>query len=1024
MPVVRPYPIGEVDARPIPNVALNVAAAGDVGLFGGNQARDLQQAGQNLDRTSDITFNIYERAAKEANDTKVESDLNGFIDRKQKTLADFVQLKGQDAIQGSKAVNDGLLTMKTQLLDGAKNAYQRDSLSRRLDAQLLDATGTVTAHVANQSTVWQTSTLAARGDLIDRDATMKRDDPNALDGQLAAKATVGQETARLKYGAAPDSEIAKVEVLKEQEKLLVGVLQAKINDGNKRAALALYDKYSDILKHNAGVDSVMKGVRTEIDGENVVNSALTKVGLPPVRSGETGGLIQKRQDMTGRLQQSGFSPAASAGIAANFEHESEYRSTATNPKDGSDGSDSIGLGQWNGSRAKALIQFAKNKGVSPENADAQIGYMKAELSGEIPFSISGIKPDLKARLDQTKTPEEAAALLSREYFKPRAVTEAKSRADTASAITPGNVFKGDLKAGFDQASVDIQNRTDLSPEVRSSALATLSKQASTVTSFQAASLKALKDEADAYRLNSYLSPTGADPAKMASFADRAAALGEQALAGTYRVLAAVAPTATNTLQSMPADQLKLLKSMEEGPAKKLIEGIESGQGETLAKANDAFEKLKKAQASGLDPAGLKDMATNAANLYAAAGKSDKAREVAQTYGMMTAAGGVLQTNPVAQKEALAELEGIASQGQINEQQATLHGMLKTAIPAQAAEFQKDAYSAGRKLYGMPALSINDGAGRTQQAADIARRRGLLPSEVAPMSDEEFTALRSQAAASPQAAQKLFQDIASSYPPEAIPLIGAGIAGKGLDDPVSRGHAAALSFFADKEPDVAATILDGVSKRKTMGDALRDMPKSDVFYQAVQDKMGNAFKSLPGRTPALIVSAAEAIYTSKMVTAGRQGEKALDDTVFNQALDAVIGKPITLPGRGGQSLVPPKGVDTYQFDTALGTLLPLDLPGELRTMNGSMVTAEKIARYGMLSNSGKDGQYFVEMPDPARGDAPAYVQLPDGKPYILDIKPLIERAKRAGMEMNFPGGAQTGAGLPLEQRLPVPGIGPR
>ncbi len=989
MPVVRQYGLPEVEARPIPNAYPGVAAAGDASLFGGNQARDEQVAGANLERASDNTFNIYGAKAKEANDTKVDADLNSFIDQKQKTLAGFVQLRGEEAIKATQGVTDALLKSKQQLVDGAKNAYQRDVLAKRLDAHLLDATGTITSHVANQSTAWQKDTLAAKGDLNAREGVMKRDDPNAIENQLAVAAGIGTERARLLYGAAPDSEVAKVEALKEQEKYLVNVIQAQITDGNKRKALATYEKYQNILKHNASVDSVMKGVRTEIDGENVVNGALAKVGLPPIRSGESGDLIQKRQDMTSRLQQAGFTPVASAGIAANFEHESTFRSDANNPKDGSDGSDSIGLGQWNGPRAKALVQFAKSKGLSPLSAGAQIGYMKAELDGDVPFSVSGVKPDLKARLEQAKTAEEAAALLSREYFKPRAASEAKDRAATASAITPGPVYKGDLKAGYDQASADIQNRTDLSKEVRDSALATLNKQASAVTSYQTSAIKALKDESDSYRLTAYLSPNGVDPAKMASFAARAEALGDQSLASTYRVLAAVAPTGSNTLQSMPADQLKMLKSMEEGPAKKLIEGLESGRADDLTKANDLTAKLQQAQKDGLDPTGLRDMANEAARLYASAGKSEKAREVAQTYGTMIAAAGVLKMDPVAQKQALAELEKIATDGQINEQQAALHRLLKDGIAQQAAEFQKDAFSAGRKLYGLPILPVSDGAGRTQQAALIAERRGLRPDQVATMSDEELTALRSQMGANPQAARQTLQGIAAAYPPEAIPLLGAGLAGKDdVADPVSRGLAAALSFYHDKRPDIADTILDGVTKRKTMGDALRNMPKSDTFFEAVQTKMGNAFKSLDGKVPALVVNAAEAIYTSKMVAAGRQSEKSIDDTVFNQALDAVIGKTIT---REGQMLVPPKGVGSYQFDTALRTLMPLDLPGELVTLNGSPVTPEKIVRYGLLSNAGKDGQYYVEVPDPARGNQPAYVQRPDGKPYVLDIKPLLERA---------------------------------
>jgi flagellum-specific peptidoglycan hydrolase FlgJ len=786
--------------------------------------------------------------------------------------------------------------MKTDALAGAKNAYQRETLSRRLDAQLLDATGTITAHTANQATAWQINTVAARSDLNGRQAIMDRDDPAKLDGMLAAAETVGQEKARLTQGAAPDSDIAKDFVLKEKEKILVGVIQAKITDGNKRAALALYDKYPELLKHNANVDSVMKGVRTEIDGENVANDALRKAGLPQIRSGESGGGNKDQfiQNMTPHALQvskeTGLDPrlviaqsALETGYGRLGPRQQLLRYQVAWPRGRPDcwttteaaangetykTSDSFRTYASMGESASDYAQFLKSNSryapvLAAKGLDAQIDAM-----GKSGYATD---PNYTAKLRQIAStlPE-----MSGGASGPFGGTIINSRFGTPGVST----FKGDIQAGYQQAKSDIANRTDLSPEVRNSAIATLNSTAANVTSYQTAATKALKDEADSYRLTSYLSPQGADPAKMASFAARADALGEQSLASTYRVLAAVAPTATNGLQSMPADQLKMLKSMEEGPAKKLLEGIEAGRGDALTKANDLFTQVKKAQADGVDPTGLGDMAKQSAQFYADAGRSEKAREVAQTYSAMIAAGTVLKGDPVAQKQALAELEGIASRGQANEEQVVLHGFLKDGIAKQAAEFKLDAFGAGLKLYGLPTLPLTDGTGRMEQVSQIASKRGLRPDQIAAMTDEEFAALRSQAGASPQAAQRLFQSIAASYPPEAIPMIGAGLAGKeGVSDPVSRGYAAALSFYADGAPEIAASILDGVAKRKEMGDALRNMPKSDAFFGRVQTKMGTAFKSLPDKVPAIIVNAAEAIYTSKMVAAGKQGEKAFDDT---------------------------------------------------------------------------------------------------------------------------------------------------
>ena len=64
MPIVRPYPTSEVLPLRIPDDAPSVPAAGDVDLFGGNRARDLQLAGQQFGQASDSLAAIHERKAR------------------------------------------------------------------------------------------------------------------------------------------------------------------------------------------------------------------------------------------------------------------------------------------------------------------------------------------------------------------------------------------------------------------------------------------------------------------------------------------------------------------------------------------------------------------------------------------------------------------------------------------------------------------------------------------------------------------------------------------------------------------------------------------------------------------------------------------------------------------------------------------------------------------------------------------------------------------------------------------------
>lgn len=98
----------------------------------------------------------------------------------------------------------------------------------------------------------------------------------------------------------------------------------------------------------------------------------------------------------------GLSPVQAAGIVGNLQGESGQglNPSAVNPGDGRDGSDSIGIGQWNSTRAQALKDFAASKGTAWTDLNTQLEFLHRELQG----------PESKAyaALQAAKTPEEAA----------------------------------------------------------------------------------------------------------------------------------------------------------------------------------------------------------------------------------------------------------------------------------------------------------------------------------------------------------------------------------------------------------------------------------------------------------------------------------------------------------------------------------------------------------------------------------------------------------------------------------------
>jgi hypothetical protein len=97
----------------------------------------------------------------------------------------------------------------------------------------------------------------------------------------------------------------------------------------------------------------------------------------------------------------GLSPVQAAGIVGNLQGESGQglNPQAVNPGDGRDGSDSVGIAQWNSTRAQALRDYAASKGVPHTDLNTQLEFLHQELKG----------PEKAAydRLLAAKTPEEA-----------------------------------------------------------------------------------------------------------------------------------------------------------------------------------------------------------------------------------------------------------------------------------------------------------------------------------------------------------------------------------------------------------------------------------------------------------------------------------------------------------------------------------------------------------------------------------------------------------------------------------------
>jgi hypothetical protein len=100
----------------------------------------------------------------------------------------------------------------------------------------------------------------------------------------------------------------------------------------------------------------------------------------------------------------GYTDAQAAGMVGNLTNESALNPNAINRGDGSDGTDSIGIAQWNSSRADELKKFAASRGTSYDDFETQLAFVDHELN-----TTEG---RANRQLDAATTPTEAAVAMS------------------------------------------------------------------------------------------------------------------------------------------------------------------------------------------------------------------------------------------------------------------------------------------------------------------------------------------------------------------------------------------------------------------------------------------------------------------------------------------------------------------------------------------------------------------------------------------------------------------------------------
>jgi hypothetical protein len=314
-------------------------------------------------------------------------------------------------------------------------------------AELLGYKSDVSRHGLKQTEVYQGAVYKDTQAILDNRIAVSND-PAETDVLLKKKEQAARDRADV---LGVPGEAAAIAARSDGAML---VIQKAINTGDSAAAKDALTRYGGSLDaaSRIRVDGMVKTLGQQDTGKTQAQMFFSG-GAPTTEGAIKGTKIsmefwQAPDEKTGEK----YTAPVAAGITAGFLRESQFFTGARNKGDGRDGSDSIHIGQWNSARANAFAKFVKDNNLDPNDVATGLKYAKAEIDGAIPYSVSGLSPDFKARLQNAKSEKEAADIMTRGYFRPKYQDgESAHRQGSATAILAK--YGGDpLAAGVNQAT--------------------------------------------------------------------------------------------------------------------------------------------------------------------------------------------------------------------------------------------------------------------------------------------------------------------------------------------------------------------------------------------------------------------------------------------------------------------------------------------------------------------------------------------------------------------------------------------
>lgn len=155
-----------------------------------------------------------------------------------------------------------------------------------------------------------------------------------------------------------------------------------VTAGQNQSRLDLdWDKWLNTMEQQAKVEEAAAKATANRDKVLAADAGASAAAETAAAANLVGSQKDRANYIMSRLRtEHGLTPQAAAAMTGNWIQESSLNTTARNAGDGKDGSDSIGLGQWNSGRAVQLKAYAARTGKPWTDLNTQVDFAAWELN--------------------------------------------------------------------------------------------------------------------------------------------------------------------------------------------------------------------------------------------------------------------------------------------------------------------------------------------------------------------------------------------------------------------------------------------------------------------------------------------------------------------------------------------------------------------------------------------------------------------------------------------------------------------